>query len=208
MLKSFDVKLEIKYQIIYMTIIPGCSYESTSQVIGLVFWNRLIYWRKSAKFSRLQSTIECAAVVASVAAWVRVLLHFVGSFMGKRFFILFDSFSKWIEGYPMLPIKTSSTLQYLCRFQIMRYTLYYWQIMVHLLQVMNLNYLQPKMELSTLLQQHTIHLLIDWQNEQRIFKPTMKKCDNIEVDISNAICRYLLSNHKTSLLYPQPKFYI
>ena len=42
--------------------------------------------------------------------WVRVDLDFAEQLMEKMFLIIFDSYSKWIEAYPMLGIKTSLTL--------------------------------------------------------------------------------------------------
>ena len=40
-------------------------------------------------------------------------LDFAGPFMGKMFLIVFDSFSKWLEVYPMADIKTSSLVRHL-----------------------------------------------------------------------------------------------
>ena len=50
---------------------------------------------------------------SAISLWVRVYLDFPGPFMGKMFLIIFDSYSKRIGAYPMLIIKTSSTLRYL-----------------------------------------------------------------------------------------------
>ena len=45
----------------------------------------------------------------ATSSWVRVDLGFAEPLM-EMFLIIFDSYSKWIEAYPMSGIKTSLTL--------------------------------------------------------------------------------------------------
>ena len=47
--------------------------------------------------------------------WSRLHIDFAGPFMGKMFLVIFDSYSKWLDVYPMSDIKAPSTIANLRR---------------------------------------------------------------------------------------------
>ena len=46
----------------------------------------------------------------TTSPWVRLHIDFAGPFLDKMFFIIYDSFSKWINVIPMKNIKATSVI--------------------------------------------------------------------------------------------------
>ena len=65
---------------------------------------------KSCKSCQINHTMPAKAPVhpweKTTSPWVRLHIDFAGSFMDKMFFIIYDSYSKWINVIPMKKIKT------------------------------------------------------------------------------------------------------
>ena len=69
---------------------------------------------KSCKSCQIHQAMPAKAPIHSWehpnSPWVRIHLDFARPFMGKMFLILFDSYSKWIDVFPMPDIKSKSTI--------------------------------------------------------------------------------------------------
>ena len=65
---------------------------------------------KSCKSCQINHTMPAKAPVhpweKTTSPWVRLHIDFAGPFLDKMFFIIYDSYSKWINVIPMKKIKT------------------------------------------------------------------------------------------------------